>query len=266
MLNKIVEKIKIIIRYIKYLIASKNHHAIHSPFMFDLVTNVIYKNISTNTTSKIESLRSNLCRDNNVISVKDFGAGSNINKKKKRKIKDIAKNSSKNKKFGELLYRIVEHYKPKEIFELGTSFGISTLYLSKANLKSNITTFEGCEESAKIALDNFKKLDCANINTIVGEFGETFSKKLAEKNKVNMVFIDGNHSEKATIKYFDESIKYSDQKTILIFDDIHWSSGMEKAWSYIKKSQNTRVTVDLFFIGLVFLDQKLSKENFIIRF
>ena len=261
-----MEKIKIIFRYIKYLLASKNHHAIHSPFVFDLVTNVIYKNISTNTTSKIESLRSNLCKDNNVISVKDFGAGSNINKKKKRKIKDIAKNSSKNKKFGDLLYRIVKHFKPAEIFELGTSFGISTLYLSKANPNSKITTFEGCEESAKIALDNFKKLDCANIDTIIGEFKRTFSKKLTEKNKVNMVFIDGNHSENATIKYFEELIKHSDQKTILIFDDIHWSSGMEKAWDYIKKSQKTRVTVDLFFIGLVFLDQKLSKENFIIRF
>ena len=266
MLNKIIEKIKITIRYIKYLIASKNHHAIHSPFVFDLVTNVIYKNRSTNTTSKIESLRSNLCKDNNFISVKDFGAGSNINKNKKRKIKDIAKNSSKNKKFGELLYRIVKHFKPTEIFELGTSFGISTLYLSKANSNSNITTFEGCKESAKIAIENFKKLDCTNIDTIVGEFGENFSKKLAEKSNVNMVFVDGNHSEDATIRYFEESIKYSDQKTILIFDDIHWSSGMEKAWDYIKKSQKTRVTVDLFFVGLVFLDQKLSKENFIIRF
>ena len=133
MLNKIVEKIKIIIRYIKYLIASKNHHAIHSPFVFDLVINVIYKKTSTNTTYKIELLRSNLCKDNNFINVTDFGAGSNINKKKKRKIMDIAKNSSKNKKFGELLYRIVKHFKPQEIFELGTSFGISTLYLSKAN-------------------------------------------------------------------------------------------------------------------------------------
>jgi predicted O-methyltransferase YrrM len=92
-------------------------------------------------------------------------------------------------------------------------------------------------ESAKIALENFKKLDCTNIDTIVGEFGETFSKKLAEKSNVNMAFIDGNHSEDATIRYFKESIKYSDQKTILIFDDIHWSSGMEKAWDYIKKSQ-----------------------------
>ena len=261
-----MEKIKIIIRYIKYLLASKNHHAIHSPFVFDLVTNIIYKKTSTNQTTEIESLRTALCENNKLISIKDFGAGSNINKNKERKIKDIAKNSSKNKKFGELLYRIVKYFKPTEIFELGTSFGISTLYLSKANSNSNITTFEGCKESAKIAIENFKKLDCTNIDTIVGEFGETFSKKLAEKSKVNMLFIDGNHSEDATIRYFEESIKYSDQKTILIFDDIHWSSGMEKAWDYIKKSQKTRVTVDLFFVGLVFLDQKLSKENFIIRF
>ena len=261
-----MEKIKIIIRYIKYLLESKNHHAIHSPFVFDLVTNIIYKKTSTSKTTEIESLRMALCENNKLIIVKDFGAGSNINKNKERKIKDIAKNSSKNKKFGELLYRIVKHFKPTEIFELGTSFGISTLYLSKANSNSNITTFEGCKESAKIALENFKKLDCTNIDTIVGEFGETFSKKLAEKSNVNMVFIDGNHSEDATIRYFEESIKYSDQKTILIFDDIHWSSGMEKAWDYIKKSQKTRVTVDLFFAGLVFLDQKLSKENFIIRF
>jgi len=261
-----MEKIKIIIRYIKYLLTSKNHHAIHSPFVFDLVTNIIYKKTSTNKTNEIESLRISLCENNKLISVKDFGAGSNINKNKERKIKDIAKNSSKNKKFGELLYRIVKYFKPTEIFELGTSFGISTLYLSKANSNSNITTFEGCKESAKIAIENFKKLDCTNIDTIIGEFGETFSKKLAEKSNVNMVFIDGNHSEDATIRYFEESIKYSDQKTILIFDDIHWSSGMEKAWDYIKKSQKTRVTVDLFFVGLVFLDQKLSKENFIIRF
>ena len=261
-----MEKIKIIIRYIKYLLASKNHHAIHSPFVFDLVTNIIYKKTSTNQTTEIESLRTALCENNKLISIKDFGAGSNINKNKERKIKDIAKNSSKNKKFGELLYRIVKYFKPTEIFELGTSFGISTLYLSKANPNSNITTFEGCKESAKIAIENFKKLDCTNIDTIVGEFGETFSKKLAEKSNVNMLFIDGNHSEDATIRYFEESIKYSDQKTILIFDDIHWSSGMEKAWDYIKKSQKTRVTVDLFFVGLVFLDQKLSKENFIIRF
>ena len=261
-----MEKIKIIIRYIKYLLKSKNHHAIHSPFVFDLVTNIIYKKASTNQTTEIESLRMALCENNKLICIKDFGAGSNINKNKERKIKDIAKNSSKNKKFGELLYRIVKYFKPTEIFELGTSFGISTLYLSKANSNSNITTFEGCKESAKIALENFKKLDCTNIDTIVGEFGGTFSKKLVEKSNINMVFVDGNHSEDATIRYFEESIKYSDQKTILIFDDIHWSSGMEKAWDYIKKSQKTRVTVDLFFVGLVFLDQKLSKENFIIRF
>ena len=95
MLNKIIEKIKIIIRYIKYLIASKNHHAIHSPFVFDLATNVIYKKTSINKTAEIESLRSVLCKNNKLISVKDFGAGSNINKKKKDLVK--IQNDLKNK-------------------------------------------------------------------------------------------------------------------------------------------------------------------------
>ena len=51
-----------------------------------------------------------------------------------------------------------------------------------------------------------------------------------------------------------------------IFDDIHWSSGMENAWEYIKSHKKTTLTIDLFFVGIVFIKSELSKENFIIRF
>ena len=61
-------------------------------------------------------------------------------------------------------------------------------------------------------------------------------------------------------------MKKSNNKTILVFDDIHWSGEMEQAWRYIKESKKTTVTIDLFFIGIVFLDKKLSKEDYIIRF
>jgi hypothetical protein len=56
------------------------------------------------------------------------------------------------------------------------------------------------------------------------------------------------------------------ENAILIFDDIHWSNDMEKAWEKIKKSGKVKLTIDLFFVGLVFIDKKLSKENYIIRF
>jgi hypothetical protein len=41
---------------------------------------------------------------------------------------------------------------------------------------------------------------------------------------------------------------------------------MEKAWEEIKESTKVTLTIDLFFVGLVFIDKKLSKENYIIRF
>jgi len=56
------------------------------------------------------------------------------------------------------------------------------------------------------------------------------------------------------------------ENAILIFDDIHWSNDMEKAWEEIKESTKVTLTIDLFFVGLVFIDKKLSKENYIIRF
>ena len=56
------------------------------------------------------------------------------------------------------------------------------------------------------------------------------------------------------------------ENAILIFDDIHWSNDMEKAWEEIKESTKVTLTIDLFFVGLVLIDKKLSKENYIIRF
>ena len=72
------------------------------------------------------------------IAIEDHGAGSKVNKSNKRKIKDITKNTVKAPKYGQLLFRLVNYFKPESILELGTSLGISTLYLagSNKNMKS----------------------------------------------------------------------------------------------------------------------------------
>jgi len=259
--------IKHALRYIKYIFNSKNHYSIHSPTIYNFISNVIYSKTPKIETKEIEKLRSKLYKTDSFINTKDYGAGSNINNNSKRKIKDIAKNSSKNSKYGNLLYRIVKFLEPSIIFELGTSFGISTCYLAKANPKATITTFEGCDESVKIANSNFSDLQLNNIKIIHGDFKDTLKKEFAlQNNNIDLIFIDGNHDQNATIEYFELSLNHSHNKTIIIFDDINWSKGMEKAWKYITQSRKTTVTIDLFFIGIVFLDPKLSKEHFIIRF
>ena len=207
-----------------------------------------------------------MCQSEQIIQITDFGAGSNINNSTNRKIKDVAKHSAKNSKFGKLLYRIIQFYKPKNILELGTSLGISTCYLAKANPNGRVFTFEGCPETAKVAQQSFKKLNIKNTKITLGDFNATLKQKLAELKTIDLAFIDGNHKEEPTITYFKECLQYANNNTLFIFDDIHWSVGMENAWEQIKKHPKTTVTIDLFFVGVVFIKSELSKEHFTIRF
>jgi predicted O-methyltransferase YrrM len=261
-----MKKVKFILRYLKYLLTAKGKHSAQAPFLYSFITKVINTKTEDENCKKIETLRTELCNSEQIIQITDFGAGSNINKNRNRKVKDIAKNSAKNEKFGQFLYRICRNFKPKNIIELGTSLGISTAYLAKSNPDSQVFTFEGCPQTAKIARENFNNLKLGNIDITLGNFNNTLTSKLEEIGGVDLAFIDGNHKEKPTIKYFEACLKYANNNTIFIFDDIHWSSGMETAWNYIKSYPKTTLTIDLFFVGIVFVKTELSKEHFTIRF
>ena len=133
--------------------------------------------------------------------------------------------------------------------------------LSKFN---NKTLLENNIEFIK--KQNFKKLNAKNTSITLGDFNNTLESKLEEIKTLDLAFIDGNHQEKPTIDYFEKCLKYANNDTIFIFDDVHWSEGMENAWNYIKTHQKTTLTIDLFFVGVVFLKSELSKENFTIKF
>ncbi len=261
-----MKAIQFIIRYIRYFFTAKSKHAAHAPFLYHFITEVINPKNKDEHCKKIEQLRKELCSSEQQIQITDFGAGSSINNSKTRTVKDIAKNSAKNSKFGKLLYRIVKQYKPKNSIELGTSLGISTAYIASGNPKGTVYTFEGCPETAKIAQKNFDKLNINNTAIALGDFNLTLAKKLTEIKTIDLAFIDGNHQEEPTKQYFEECLKYANNDTIFIFDDIHWSNGMEAAWKHIKAHPKTTLSIDLFFVGIIFIKSELSKEHFTIRY
>ena len=261
-----MKKLQLIIRYLKYLLSAKGKHSAHAPFLYAFITEILNAKTEDEHCNTIELLRKALCKSEKTIQITDFGAGSSINNNRKRKVKDVAKNSAKNAKFGQLLYRICQFFKSKNIVELGTSLGISTAYLASGKADIKVLTFEGCPETAQLAKENFNKMNLENIDITIGNFQETLAKKLEEIKNVDLAFIDGNHQQESTISYFEEILKYANNDSIFIFDDIHWSSGMESAWEYIKSHKRTTLTIDLFFVGIVFIKSELSKENFIIRF
>ena len=66
--------------------------------------------------------------------------------------------------------------------------------------------------------------------------------------------------------YFEQCLHHIHPGTIFIFDDIHWSAGMEEAWNTIREHPKVIVSIDLYYLGIVFFKEELSKEDFTIRF
>jgi len=265
----VYSKFQLAKKYLHYYITAENGHGhgIHSPFVFDYIKNVLNDEKKYPAYSLIENLRKQLLTGKTIINVEDFGAGSIVSKTKQRSISEIAHHAAKSKKYAQLIYRIVNYYQPKNCIELGTSLGISTAYIASANNDAKIFTLEGSPEIAKAASNNFTKLNLKNISLITGNFDETLSQTLIKSGKTDFAFIDGNHREEPTLHYFSELLINANQSSIFIFDDIHWSAEMESAWQKIKEHPQVLLTVDLFFIGVVFLKNDFKhKQHFTIRF
>jgi predicted O-methyltransferase YrrM len=244
---------------------SKNRHGLHSPFIYRLVDEIIYDNRHKEVYDTVEAQRNHLLKDDRVITVTDLGAGSHVNNNKQKRISDITTNALKPPKLAKLLYRLVAFVKPTNIIELGTCLGITTVYLQHAAPNAKVYTLEGCPQTAGIAKEVFKKAGLNDIEVITGNFDDTLGGVLNSQEKLDFVYIDGNHQRDATLRYFEWCLPKVHEDTMLIFDDIYWSDGMKQAWEQIKAHPQVSATVDLFWIGLVFFKTGQAKEDFKIR-
>jgi predicted O-methyltransferase YrrM len=252
--------------YIIYRLNAKSRHGLHSPYIYQLVDEVIYDFKPYAAYEQIESKRSELLKSNQQISVTDLGAGSQLNAQRTKSVSAIAKNALKSPALAQLLFRLAKSRQPRHIIELGTCLGITTAYLAKAIPGGQIITIEGCPQTAAIAKENFNDLKLDQIEILVGNFDDLLNPLLNRFDTVDFVYVDGNHRKEATLNYFYQLLPKVSEHTLLIFDDIYWSEGMKEAWTEIKNHPGVSSTVDLFWIGLVFFRTGQAKENFTIRF
>jgi predicted O-methyltransferase YrrM len=261
---------RIFFKYISYLLNASNGkgHGTHSPFVFDFIVNLLrHKGISDAGFDAIELSRERLLKSADTIMVKDLGAGSAYAHKPLRNISRIAKHALKSPKYAQLLYRMIRYYNIESVIELGTSLGITTQYLALAEPKHGVVTLEGAPEIAAFASDSFIAAECKNIRVICGDFKDHFSSLLTETKGRKLIFFDGNHQYEATMEYFNAAVASAHEGDIFVFDDVHWSAGMERAWSEIQENEAVACTIDLFFIGIVFFKTDFyQKQDFVIRF
>jgi len=254
-----------IIEYIKFLFRSRNQHSVHSPFIYKLVTTCFYDKTQYEEYALLKSFRKRLYSNESVIRVQDFGAGSRVFKNNTRHVHKIAKTAGIPRKRGQLLFRVVKNFKPRHILEIGTSLGLATTALSIGNSRAEIITIEGCKETSKVAKEQFQFYELNNIQLINDEFNKGLNSPELKNSNFDLIFIDGNHNKEATLRFFNSLLPNTNNESIMIFDDIHWSKGMTEAWESIKQDPRVKVSIDTFYWGMVFFRKEQEKEHFHIR-
>lgn len=272
------------LEFIRYYLRSGNAHDLHSPYVYDLYTRAIRPHRSKglfklNYSSERENegkvyhhegreimwgevLQKRLLASEESIEVIDLGGGSKHTPGVSREIKKIARWSGRRPGAGRLLYRLTSYIQPDWILELGTSLGIGTLYLHQASPNTPLTTIEGSSSVAEVAKKNLKEFK--RIDVINSSFDRFFEERWSAPEGSGLIMVDGDHQYQSVKRYFDYLTKEVNADTVILFDDIHWSEGMQRAWREICMDEKARVTIDLYTFGIVFFKKELSRQHFIL--
>jgi predicted O-methyltransferase YrrM len=251
-------------KYLPFLLEASNQHGVHSPFIYQLVTQCFYKKINKNLWRAFLDTRQYLKDKSKEKNNTDFGTGSKISKRNTRQVSQIAKVAGISNKKAKILIKTLDYLKPERILEIGASMSLGTSAIKKENESTSILILEECTETCKTVQQLFKKNNFEGIEIINGNFSEILS-TCTQNKKFDCVVFDRSHTKKATLNYFEECLKTIHNNSFFIFDDIYRTSEMQEAWSVIKKHSKVTVTVDVFYFGIVFFRKEQAKEHFKIR-
>ena len=234
---------------------------IHSPFVADFLRQIVADRRQFYAFPLIEHIRKDLLRDKRLVAITDFGAGSQADGRLQRPLRSIARFSPVHPEEGQLLFRLVNRYRPKTIVELGTSLGISAMYLHAAARQARLITVEGCPETAALAREQFRKMGFDGIELRQGAFSIQLPQILASLERVDLLYLDGDHREGSTWAYFQACLEKAGTHSIFIIADIHWSDEMARAWARMKAHPRTSLSIELWHLGLLFFDDAFHEPQ-----
>jgi len=118
---------------------------------------------------------------------------------------------------GKFLYNMVLVSKAKNILEIGTSNGYSTIWLAEAakHSKGKVTTIEISESKVKMAKENFQRAKLAKIIKIM--HGDALKEIPKLREKYDFMFIDA--IKKDYIKYLRLAEKNLKKNAVIVADN-----------------------------------------------
>lgn len=236
--------------------AHSNGHGVHSPLAYDLcVALSATKRNAELQCQNLKALRFKLKSDSQVLQDGGYGAGSKVFKSEFRAVKHITRWGISSHSKARILFQLIRFFNPERVLELGTSIGLTTLYLASAQYPRPVHSVEANAAYFEFA----KRLHAQHISKLnILFFHSTFETFLnANPDVYDFIFIDGAHDYHTTVKLFEYFNLHQGPRQVLVFDDIYWSPQMTKAWKHITENATGHLVLDAFSIGIVIKNDNL---------
>lgn len=213
-----------------YKIRHHKGHGIHSPFVFNFITKVIEEKTPYYA----------------YFDIRQYLEG-----------KDPNLNLSKTKTV-HLIFKTVNYFKPNSVLELGSGIGIRSLYITAISRKIRLTAIEPDENNRSMAQKFYKDWR----NSI--ELKERLD--FNSKDNVDCLMINLNEY-KINFEEFCLIIKNMlHEHSFIIIDGIRTNKKNQLLWKELVADQNIKISLDLFYVGILFFDTKYHKQNFKLSF
>ena len=165
------------------------------------------------------------------------------------------------RKRARMLFRMVNRFQPTHILEIGSSGGITTLYMKRANSNSYITIAEPRHE---IAEQTRKMLAEKNCTATVTETDFKTAMQSYLQTPDIRPFILVNRMPKAAYHNLADLLDTSlIPYTVLLIDGINHKM-QRTVWKHLISDERVRVAMDMKHYGLILCNPKLNKQTYYI--
>jgi predicted O-methyltransferase YrrM len=259
-------KIQPIRHFLRFYAAAVTKYQLHSPFVFEIAYAALEDTRWYYAFEHVEMLRNRMLDSQLRLNILDYGSGGHADgspAQHTRKLSTVVRQSSSSVGQGQYLFRMVNHFQPKTILELGASVGMGTMYMASAARNARVIALEGSADCAHVARTNLDTLQLQHVEVREGPFKDTLQKALADLQQLDLVFLDGDHRMEPTLDYFEQCLAYAHDKTVFILDDMYHSEEMSRAWEVIKAHPRITLTIDFFEASMVFINPDFKvKQHF----
>lgn len=214
-------------------------YGVHSPFAFNLITWVIYEKLPYYAFLDLKEKRRKYLKSNQCFPDKKY----------------------RTEKIDRLIFRLVNYFQPSTLLDIGTSSGLSTLYMSAVGKSVCCISMDNTNDANGFACRLLE--DTENVKLHVGNISQDLPCIIASLQKIDFLHLNYPY---ANDDVFEKCMSKIHAYSVMVVDGIHTSKEMQKWWDKIVSDDRIGITFDLYSVGIVFFDKTKIKQHYIVNF